>query len=694
MADETPDRAGSEIEAQLRTVLDRAAEEIEVEPVPTEHVVRRGRTRRRRRRAALGTVGALAVLAAAGVGVAVLERDDGDSIATSDDTGQTVDEPTVVVDEDASTDPATPAVVVTAPPDTKNPAVTESTTEAPAATDVVAATVPVSGGADQLVPWADGFLAIGLVFPAQPLPSELPEEIRSLFPQEVLDLFPDGLPPTIDEAITILTEADLLDEVTAVLADHPEASDAIYGVPTGGPTISARFTADGAAWTDIELDAPIEGYPNVSRSGDWLLVWSVEEPQYGPSGPLPDPDGARTLTVARTADLESWDVATYDIPVEPSPQPYVQHDVWVPSVALTATGWVANVQEASNVMYDALIPDELMALGERSGYGIGEQTDGILFEYWDESGDHHSQLLTWDELGIEPIELGGMSGPAQSEFVVGDFAGAVETIPTDTMSAYINTMVSTGDQVLALGDGVWTSADGRSWAPLAGLPDDVWVDSAATTATGAILTSQGPGGQQAWLLDATGAVTEIDLPDIGHTYSSWMTGSSGAWIVDASEQQEPDWEPQTVVIEHDGFRVDITNGPEGEQLVATDLATGEVVYEIAQPWDTADRVELYEWNETTGEGGLVLRDADGAKILVVPSDVLDAAWREQQPAPEPAVEEDWAPDLWLLATDDGAEWLVRDLPDDIAQAGPVTAAVSGGNVLYPLGDTWALEPLP
>jgi hypothetical protein len=55
-----------------------------------------------------------------------------------------------------------------------------------------------------LVPWDGGFLAIGVRFPAQPLPDQLPPEIAELFPPEVNALFPDGLPPTQQEATDIL----------------------------------------------------------------------------------------------------------------------------------------------------------------------------------------------------------------------------------------------------------------------------------------------------------------------------------------------------------------------------------------------------------------------------------------------------------------------------------------------------------
>ena len=90
------------------------------------------------------------------------------------------------------------------------------------------------------VPWEDGFLVGSTFFPPQPLPDELPEEVRALFPQEVLDLFDGGLPATISEATTMLSDAGLLDVVSEIISNNPEAYDAIYGTPVAGRADARR----------------------------------------------------------------------------------------------------------------------------------------------------------------------------------------------------------------------------------------------------------------------------------------------------------------------------------------------------------------------------------------------------------------------------------------------------------------------
>ena len=75
----------------------------------------------------------------------------------------------------------------------------------------------------------------------QPLRAELPDDVAALLPPEVVELFADGLPPTVEEAVTLLTEAGQLDAVLAVLQEHPEAAAALFDTPS--PRAGAPATA-------------------------------------------------------------------------------------------------------------------------------------------------------------------------------------------------------------------------------------------------------------------------------------------------------------------------------------------------------------------------------------------------------------------------------------------------------------------
>ena len=208
------------------------------------------RTARRRqvRNRAGAVVGLVAVVALGAVAVLALAgSDEPDTLVTADPAENT---------EEAGETTSVPAD--TAP--------TLSTASAPATVEVVdlpgvAGAAPGIDGAPQfaewMAPWREGFLVGSTMYPPQSLPSELPPDVVALFPQEVTDLFNGTLPPTIEEATKMLSEAGLLDEVTAVLQEHPEASAAIYGVPsTDPPTVEARFTVDGITWEPVEMTLP------------------------------------------------------------------------------------------------------------------------------------------------------------------------------------------------------------------------------------------------------------------------------------------------------------------------------------------------------------------------------------------------------------------------------------------------------
>ncbi len=194
--------------------------------------------RRMRTRVAAG-LGVVALVVGGAVAFAALgQSDDPDMLVSAD--------PTVPTDEVADTAPidsaaTTPTSTI---PVVEQPRVPGVAVDAPTETAFA-------------FPWRDGFVAGSVVFPPQLLPAELPPEIAALFPQEVIDLFAGDLPATIDEATTMLSEAGLLDEVSAIISANPEASAAIYGEPnTDPPTVDARFTTDGEAWETIEMTLP------------------------------------------------------------------------------------------------------------------------------------------------------------------------------------------------------------------------------------------------------------------------------------------------------------------------------------------------------------------------------------------------------------------------------------------------------
>ena len=202
----TGDRSEAD-HAEMRRRLDEVASvvdvgDLEVARADVGHRVGRRRTRRR-----IGvTIGAVAVIAAATTAVLTVGGDEPDTLVTTDDTQVTASLP----DDDVESPEPTLAVA----PVTPSVEVIDGVAQVGASAG--------SNGAPEYgewsVPWEDGFLVGSTYFPPQPLPDELPEEVRALFPQEVLDLFDGGLPATISEATTMLSDAGLLDVVSEIIA--------------------------------------------------------------------------------------------------------------------------------------------------------------------------------------------------------------------------------------------------------------------------------------------------------------------------------------------------------------------------------------------------------------------------------------------------------------------------------------------
>ena len=163
-----------------------------------------GRGRSLRRRGALVGLGVLVAASSVGCGA----RDD-----TAD--GPPPTEPTAAAD--STVDDGGPATTA-APTTDAVPTVATATRVESTPVRIPAPFAGVDGDAEvhteRLVPWNEGVLAIGAVHHPQRLPDELPPDVAAMFPQEVVDLFPDGLPPTLEEAMTTLQEAGLYDTLS------------------------------------------------------------------------------------------------------------------------------------------------------------------------------------------------------------------------------------------------------------------------------------------------------------------------------------------------------------------------------------------------------------------------------------------------------------------------------------------------
>ena len=326
----------------------------------------------------------------------------------------------------------------TSAPTTSAPATTDA--QEPAST-VQATPVRISAPFEQmsdaygtvnwLVPWDDGFLAVGVSSQLPLLPDQLPPEIVELFPPEVVELFPDGLPPTREAAIEILRDAGLLEVVTDILDEHPEAMDAITSVPRSDPELTAAWTADGNTWIPTELSPP-ENLGEVSQltvSGDHLTVAGAVR--------AADPDAPWVVAIASTTDLENWNAVSLPVPL--ADEGTAPWESWVSPIAVAADDehWVVRIFAAPDSSSPAETELWSAAWGaDPTMVGTGEPSNTLLAtsEGFVDIGDGVSfspDGQTWTEVAAPPNARFHAAAP------MGDDVLAIATSPDGHSSIYV-----------------------------------------------------------------------------------------------------------------------------------------------------------------------------------------------------------------------------------------------------------------
>ena len=578
----------------------------------------------------------------------------------------------------------------------------EATTPSTAATDTleslpavqpaaVAVNAPFGAPADDadfvpvqwLVPWDDGFLAVGVGYPPQPLPDQLPPEIADLFPPEVTALFPDGLPPTQQEAVEILEEADLLDEVMDVVNEYPEAMDALQSAPRPAASLVATWSADGETWTPVEMTPP-DGLGDLSQLavfGDRLTITGTS---------LPSEDLVSwTVTVASTTDLETWTTESFEIrPPEGVPDDV---QVWASPISVAANdeNWaVRTIVDASVDPYEYL-SEELQERAMTGGSGIGIEPDGVMVEFDVENGEGTEvERFTWAELGVPDDVVPYLQGArSRVELWSGTWGGEPSVSVGDEP---FGQLLATSAGFLDFGDGVAFSPDGTTWTQVSTPQPNLWFQAVAPLGDDVVAIAGTPYGESSiHVVDATGTNwTDVELAGLDETFSAWNSTSSPAFIL-ANDPPTPD--PQTVIVEHDGFELTrVYDDVVSYELV--DLSTGDVVAEESVDLRTtqAPADGPFE-NLTENMVGVTITDpVTGATIVQIPHSAMGAAWDEARGGDDETFEYH-EPDLWLLATADGETWLLHDLDDgDPDEPDPPQLVATDGRIV--LVGTYGWEP--
>lgn len=591
-----------------------------------------------------------------------------------------------------SPDGSAPTTAATTPATTDEPA---DATEVSSTGTVVSA--PFADGQDGdeptplrwLVPWDDGFLAVGVRMAPQQLPDEFPAEIADLFPPEVTDLFPDGLPPTQQEAIDILNEAGLFDAVMQVFEEHPEAQDAVAAAPQPDAELVAAWSADGGDWTGVDIMMP----PGLDQPSV-LSVYGGRMTVAGTSTPV-DERAPRVVTIASTTDLESWSTRSIDVEM-PSNLPDEAGFFAGPSaVAANDDMWAVDIRIESHVdPFDVLAPDvqeRLMAPNVGSSF----DPEGVTLETMDGDEIVSTERYTWAELGVSEETVSDIMGMRSApERWSGQWDDPSVT-RTPVPEPILGPLVATSAGILATGGGVSISTDGRSWTGVTTPVPNLHVDAAVALGDDVlVMAATVHGGTSLYVMSADGSTwSELEVPGLDEPFTSWSSETSSPAFV--LEVGTPLPEPDTVVVEHEGFELTQEFGAvQAYQLV--DLSTGEVL--VAESVDlTTTEVAVDGPFEHLNEdmSGITISDpGSGETVVQIPRRAMEQAWENLQDAHESDLGH--TPDFWLLATAEGETWLLEDLddPDESEWAPPRLTASNGEFVLVtttswePYSEVW------
>ena len=499
---------------------------------------------------------------------------------------------------------------------------------------------------------------------------------------------PDGL--RLDFSITVHATSDL-------------QSWSSVEIPVVLPDVADYVQTD--AWTDQVAVGPDGWFLGVSVN-EYIDLWPLlpERIQNSEYGWTPAPEGIR---------IEDWQ-AVYDAEFEASEsgeplavdalEPEIIEVISWDELPLTYAEWnlVGYGSESQRQTFTGTFggavgpagappgldwfqltgtPDGFVAWGQ-----IHTPSDVTLQDLVPDIADRFPAEIvdTLTAAGFDVGDVNSLDAAAEVLDAAGllDLASQVLADDPELMDAYLEVANGGVYETVA-----FFSADGSSWSSI-DFPAVEWADAVAPVAGGLLLIgSSEQGGQQFWLADSQGRSWEpVAGPELGEqlwlSFDTRAAGGDGlAAVVDSGHADSPMYLAWSATVEHDGFELTMSaDGAGSQSLRIVELASGDVRRDVTiEMWSE----ELFVWGEETFD----FLDDDGELIVSVPSAVgEELAWRAESEAWEEwHAANPYQPELTLVATIDGREWIVQQLEVDATAEGWYgggAAAINNGVAIY------------
>jgi hypothetical protein len=430
--------------------------------------------------------------------------------------------------------------------------------------------------------------------------------------------------------------------------------------------LDAYFSTDGISWQQVDVSLPEGVMPyQYTVGGDRLVV-------------VGNAPGRSATTVYSSSDLVNWTAQT----IEPSPPPIALPEFVKPTIRLfnlvaNGNGWIVEASQGVRLDGRSIVaPEDLPDIGPESALSVDADDNGVTVRLL---GEADSTLqYTWDELGVSPEQSADI---LQAQYVgeTGWWSATWDGAPVPAWG----TGVPTAAGFVRFDGPTEFSADGVDWTRTATNVPGGRFPVALSYGDGMVVVDSDGDTPILHRLDARGELIEEivieGLAPVRIPFSASF-GASSALVYSSTEATQP-----IQSMEHEGFRLTYDPAASTPTLELVDIATGEVLVAENQETFAETGVSSLTWNDD----GITIADVNSGEVIVTfPNDVVQRSMDEISD-----VLSQFVPDLHLLATADGEQFVTLDLPEPGGD-GMHQAVVNGNRALVGINGDWTLYELP